>query len=339
MTNAIATNNGGAVAKQEPEAVRLLKLMGPEIARALPKHVSPERMARVALTALRTTPKLLECSTSSILGSIMSAAQLGLEPNTPLGLAYLVPYKGTCQLIVGYQGYLELARRSGLVACPYAHVVREGDRFRWSLGLAPTLEHVPSSDPERESRPITHVYAVAHQRGESAGPPVFVVLTAAQVEARKQRSAAVRAGRPTPWDTDPEAMTLKTAIRALWRWLPKTAEMGSAAAIDDAEERGSQVESWDPSTTALLQSAGLTIDAPPAETPQIEAPGQPTKAARVLGEIRRGKAARESSALPAAVGALSGATGQPPTSAGAALEPDVNPETGELGYREPGAEG
>jgi recombination protein RecT len=259
----MSTNNQLQKTPGEPPVVQLLQRMGPEIARALPRHLSADRMARVALTALRTTPRLLECSPASVLGAIMSAAQLGLEPNTPLGLAYLIPYKRECQLIVGYQGYLELARRSGLVSAPQAHAVREGDTFEYALGLAPYLRHVPSDLADRETRPITHVYAVAHQLPQGSAPPIFVVLSAAQVEARKARSMAVRAGRSTPWDTDPEAMALKTAIRALWRWLPKTAEMAQAAELDGVAERGGgQSAAWSSVAHEALSAAGVAADDP-----------------------------------------------------------------------------
>lgn len=265
------TDNTGQIVKrneqQEPQVVTLLAKMRGEIEKALPRHVTADRMLRVALTALRTTPNLLACSTASVLGSIMSAAQLGLEVNTPLGLAYLVPYKGVCQLIIGYQGYLELARRSGLVATPYAYVVRDGDDFNYTLGLYPTLNHNPSRAPDRENKPITHVYAVAHAATKDAAPPVFVVLTKPQIDKFRSRSAAKNSG---PWVTDEEAMTLKTGIRRLWRWLPKTAEMATAAALDEAPEIGkAQVESWDPAIIDAMKREGVVVDVesttPPAD--------------------------------------------------------------------------
>ena len=270
------TDNTGQIVKraeQEPQVVTLLAKMRGEIEKALPRHVTADRMLRVALTALRTTPDLLKCSTASVLGSIMSAAQLGLEPNTPLGLAYLVPYKGVCQLIIGYQGYLELARRSGLVATPYAYVVRDGDDFNYTLGLFPTLNHVPSRAQDRESKPITHVYAVAHPVPKDSAPPLFVVLTKPQVDKYRARSAARNHG---PWVTDEEPMTLKTGIRRLWRWLPKTAEMATAAALDEAPEIGkAQVESWDPSIIDAMKREGVVVDAE-STTPPPDAPSNGT---------------------------------------------------------------
>lgn len=267
------TDSTGQIVKRadaEPQLISLLSRMRGEIEKALPRHVTADRMLRVSVTALRTTPDLLKCSTASVLGSIMSSAQLGLEPNTPLGLCYLIPYKGVCQLIIGYQGYLELARRSGLVAAPYAYVVREGDHFDYTLGLYPSLTHQPSKDADREDKPITHVYAVAHLVGKDVGPPIFRVLTKPQIDKRRKRSFASNRG---PWVTDEEAMTLKTGIRVLWPWLPKTAEMASAAAIDEAPEIGqAQIETWDPSIIEAMKREGVVVDSSTTEPNEDTAP-------------------------------------------------------------------
>lgn len=235
----------------------LVQRMAPELSRALPKHINADRMARIVLTALRINPKLAETSEASFLGAVLTAAQLGLEVNTPLGHAYLIPYGRDCQLIIGYQGMVELARRSGVVTSLYAYPVHEGDRFEFTLGLEPTLQHEPSKAPDRDRKPVSHVYAVAHQKD---GPPIFVVLTWSEVMARKARS---RSGNNGPWKTDTTAMALKTAVRSLWKWLPKSIEMQRAAAIeavDDNQMRVTQAAAWDPEITAALEGQGLAIE-------------------------------------------------------------------------------
>jgi recombination protein RecT len=245
--------------------VGMLQRMLPEIQRALPRHVTPERMARVAMTAVRTTPDLAICTVPSFVGCVMQAAQLGLEPNTPLGHAYLIPRRDkslkpterNCTLIVGYQGYIELARRSGMVSSIYAYAVRDGDAFEYELGLTPNIKHKPSEDENRESKPITHVYAVAAMRDSTER--VFVVLTRAQVEARRKRSAASGSG---PWVTDYEAMCLKTAVRALWKWLPKSAEIARAEALEEAADMGNaQTHALDPIVSEALTKGGLIEEA------------------------------------------------------------------------------
>jgi recombination protein RecT len=278
MAGPATTTNGQIIpaAKKKDHVIALIDKLAPSMAAALPKHVRADRMARVALTALRRTPQLLQCSEASLLASIMTLAQLGLEPNTPLGHAYLIPYGNECTPIIGYQGFIDIARRSGLVTSIYAHVVREGDTFKYTLGLRPTIDHVPSDLPDREDKPITHVYAVAHLRD---GDPIFVVLSNAQVEARRKRGASGR-GKKTPWDTDREAMTLKTAVRALWRWLPKSAEMQRAqetdessagAALDDAGRSALAAVGVVPPEAADFDTTGETVDQETGEvTPAAE---------------------------------------------------------------------
>lgn len=252
--------------------VTLLNKMGPEIARALPKHITPDRMARIVLTALRTTPKLAQCTPQSFLACVMQSAQLGLEVNTPLGFAYLIPRDdrkaGTtnCTLLVGYQGYLELAQRSGRVRSVFAHAVREGDHFEYELGLNPKLVHKPSGDPVREEKPITYVYAVARV---ADGDPVFVVLSHAQIEMRRARSQGAGSSY-SPWKTDYEAMALKTGVRALWKWMPKSTEMARVEALEVAADMGlSQFAALDPEVSAVLEKGGLL----PAQTDDAPAEG------------------------------------------------------------------
>ena len=256
--------------------IGLVQRMGSEIARALPKHITPDRMARIVLTAVRTNEDLARCSPASFLGCVMQASQLGLEPNTPLGHLYLIPRGGQCTMIVGYQGFIELARRSGLVSNVYAYAVRERDFFEHELGLNPTLKHRPADDPAREGRGITHVYAVAAMRDSSER--VFEVLTKAQVEARRGRSPASKKG---PWVTDYEAMALKTAVRALWKWLPKSSELARAEAIEVAGEAGlAQAQALDPGVADVLGKHVLLPDEAPSTDTSVEAHDPET------GEVR-----------------------------------------------------
>lgn len=206
-----------------------------QIALAIPKHMTADRMLRVSMTALRTTPKLAECTPQSFLSCVMSAAQLGLEPNTPLGHCYLIPRKNKgvmeCTLLIGYQGMQDLARRSGQLRRIHAYVVREGDHFAWTLGINPDIQHTPASG--NENKPITHAYAVARLKD---GDDVFAVLTRGEIEKRRKRGAS-GSGIKTPWDTDYDAMALKSAVRALWAFLPKSSEMAMAVSVEEAHER------------------------------------------------------------------------------------------------------
>lgn len=244
------------IVKRGGEIVDMLEKMKPAIAQALPKHISAERIARIALTAVRSNPALAKCSPQSFLGSLLQASQLGLEVNTPLGQAYLIPYNDVCTLVIGYQGMLDLSRRSGMVKAIYAHPVFQGDTFNYELGLEPKLQHKPCEEPGD----LTHVYAVARL---TDGEPIFTVLTKRDVERYRNRSRAKSSG---PWMTDYVAMALKTSVRRLFRWLPKSAEQALAVAIDEAGERdGSQSESFAPEVVGLLSQ--LPEQATPVPVP------------------------------------------------------------------------
>lgn len=282
------------IAKQSPvdRIATLVRRMEPEFKRALPQHFRPDRMARIVMTAFRTTPKLAECSEMSLLGSILTASQLGLEINTPLGQAYLIPYGNTCQLIVGYQGYIDLARRSGFIDRIYAHCVFEGDEFSYSYGLNPTIHHVPSEHPDREDpKKITHVYAVAHQKD---GGPLMRVLSRSQVEARRKRSKAAQNG---PWVTDYEAMVMKTAVRALWPWMPRSVEMNIVHSIEQMDESdkpqklgwGQEVVEMVENQAELAIASGIEADTGGGEV----GAGKDAKKTRIMGKIRPPEAPHE----------------------------------------------
>ena len=156
---------------KQPKGIRsLIKSMEGEIAKALPSVITPERFTRITLSALSTNPKLSECSANSFLGAMMTAAQLGVEPNTPLGQAYLIPYRNhgrlECQFQLGYKGLIDLAYRSGEVKMIQAHTVYENDDFTYELGLEPKLHHIPAKSDR--GAPI-FFYAVFHTKDGGYG--------------------------------------------------------------------------------------------------------------------------------------------------------------------------
>ena len=245
-----------------------------QITLALPKHVTPDRMARMALSALSQTRDMDKCTPSSFIGCVLQCSQLGLEPNTPLGHVYLIPRRNKnlprdareCTMIIGYQGYMELARRSGLVSSIKGYVVRDGDDFRYSEGLEPELVHVPSDYGDRESRAITHAYAIARMKD---APAEFEVLSKAQIDARMARSETV--GKSfSPWKSDYEAMAKKSAVRALWKWLPKSSEIAQAEALEvAADAHQPQSTAWDADVSDALAGGGLLPETVDSETGEV----------------------------------------------------------------------
>lgn len=220
-----------AVAKAKPiDAVRAaLEKMKPQLELALPRHVSTDRLLRVAITTIQQNPKLLECDRMSLFSAVMTAAQLGLEPDGVLGQAYLVPFKGKAVLIPGYKGLLALARNSGEVESIAAHCVCANDRFEYAFGLEPRLEHVPAHSDRGD---VTHVYAVARFK---TGGTHFEVLSRAEVEAIRRRSPGATGDA---WTNHWDEMARKTAIRRLAKYLPLSVQ--KAAAIDEQIELGNR---------------------------------------------------------------------------------------------------
>ena len=194
------------------------------IASALPKHLSAERIARVALSELRTNPVLLGCEPASLVNAIVKASQLGLEVGGALGHAYLVPYKTEATLIVGYRGLIALARRSGEIQSLTARVVHERDTFELEYGLNEKLRHIPST--EADPGEMTHAYAVARLKD---GGVQYEVMTMAEIESIRKRS---RAGQSGPWVSDYEEMARKTVVRRLAKYLPISIEMADALTAD-----------------------------------------------------------------------------------------------------------
>jgi recombinase, phage RecT family len=215
-----------------------------EIARALPKHINPDRMARLALTAFRQTPKLAECDPRSVFAAVIQSSQLGLEVGL-MGEAHLVPYGNQCQLIPGYTGLMKLARNSGMIQDIYAHEVRLNDKFTLKLGLERSLEHEPLTAPggfpasDEERGEAVGFYAVAVFKD---GSRTFVAMSRKEVEGIRDKSRGYQAGKrykkESPWDTDFVAMALKTAIRRLCKFLPKSPELATALAMDAMAEQG-----------------------------------------------------------------------------------------------------
>lgn len=202
-----------------------LEALKPQLALALPKHINPDRLMRIVMTTIQRTPQILECSQVSVFGSILQAAQLGLEPDGVLGHAYLIPYKGTCQLICGYKGLLKLARQSGELSTIYARVVHAKDKFKYAYGLTDVLRHVP--DLSEDPGDVTHAYAVARLKD---GSVQFDVMSKAEIEAIRRRS---KAGTSGPWVTDWAEMAKKTVLRRLCKMLPASVELNRAVALDE----------------------------------------------------------------------------------------------------------
>lgn len=198
----------------------------PEISKALPNTITPERFARMATTAVTLNPKLSECTPASFIGSMLTAAQLGLEPNTPLGQAYLVPYYNgktkniEAQFQLGYRGMIELAHRSGEFKSIEAHCVYENDDFEYELGLEPKLKHRPAMSNRGE---LTWVYAVYKLKSDGYG---FEVMSKADIE--EYRTKFSKAPNSPAWTNSWEGMAKKCVIKQALKYAPLKSEFVAA---------------------------------------------------------------------------------------------------------------
>lgn len=211
--------------KKDNSMVGLIRRMEPQIRKALPSVITPERFTRMVLTALSSSPKLQACTPMSFMGAMMQAAQLGVEPNTPLGQAYLIPYGNVCQFQLGYKGLIDLAYRSGEISSIQAHEVHENDVFEYEYGLEPKLRHVPA---QTDRGPVTFYYAVLKLKNGGVG---FEVMSRDDVEKfAMKKSKAYRNG---PWQTDFDEMAKKTVLKKVLKYAPLKTEFARAVATDE----------------------------------------------------------------------------------------------------------
>jgi len=209
----------------------------PEFQMAMPPGFDADRMSRMCITVVNQNPGLLECTRKSLLGAMMTAAQLGLYPDVSvLGHAYFLPFKvkgvPTVTFVAGYKGLIDLARRSGHVTSIMAYEVFDGDEFKYAYGTAPFITHVPSTE-SLDGRDLIHVYAMAKLRGEKQ--PQFIVMSREQIESVRKRAPRGNAG---PWVEHYNEMAKKTAIRRLCKYLPLSSHLQRAVALDEAADAG-----------------------------------------------------------------------------------------------------
>ena len=250
--------------EEEPKTIAgYLKKLQPELQKALPKHITPERITRIVLTTIRNNPALQECSPGSLLGAVMQSAQLGLEPGL-VGHCYFVPFwnnkekRREVQFIIGYKGMIDLARRSGHIQSIYAYTVHEADKFVYELGLHPKLIHKPATGQRGE---MTHVYAVAHFK---EGGYQFEVLTKHDVENVRNRSKSKDNG---PWITDYEEMAKKTVVRRIWKYLPISIEIQQQVSQDETVRKDITAEAQSVYDDELVHGSS---DVPVINAPEPE---------------------------------------------------------------------
>ncbi len=234
QTGVIAQSQKQAGVEKKPETIKeYIVAMQGAVKKALPAVMTPERFTRIALSAVSNTPELGNCTPNSFLAALMNAAQLGLEPNTPLGQAYLIPFKNNkkgiveCQFQIGYKGLIDLAYRSGEVKTIQAQVVYENDDFEFEFGLEPRLKHKPAKENRGGA---VWVYAVFKLVNGGEG---FEVMSMDDIRAHAKKYSQSYSSAYSPWTSNFEEMAKKTVIKKVLKYAPIKSDFVRGVAEDE----------------------------------------------------------------------------------------------------------
>jgi recombination protein RecT len=206
-----------------------------QIKNALPKGgLTTERYVSACLTALAVTPKLMQCTPSSVLKAFMESARFGLEPNSPLGEAHLVPYGNKVEFLIAYRGMMKLAWNTGMIKSLDFDKVCVNDKFVYKKGREVTFEHIPNILGDRGD--VVAYYAVAELHN---GGFALHIMTKEEIVKHGTHYSRSYSSKSSPWQTDFDAMAYKTVIRQLCdKKLPKATTEHSillqeASRVDD----------------------------------------------------------------------------------------------------------
>lgn len=292
----MANVNGGAIQKAKTEKSAAAKTqrsmkglivsMEGQIAKALPSVITPERFTRMVLTAMSTNKDLQLCTPNSFLGAMMQAAQLGVEPNTPLGQAYLIPYKNKgaleCQFQLGYKGLIDLAYRSGEVKDIQAHEVHENDTFEYELGLEPKLKHIPAM---KNRGAVIMYYAIFHTKDGGYG---FNVMSVDDVQEHARKYSKSYGSSFSPWKSNFDEMAKKTVLKRCLKYAPIKTEFARSISADetikttiaaDMAEAADETDYIDAEVIEkeeheVIEEKGRTVDAATGEVLEPDAEAQ-----------------------------------------------------------------
>jgi recombination protein RecT len=222
----------GTVARRDPAELRQqIRSMETQFQMAMPRGVEAGQLVRDAMTVLSANPRLADCDGRSVLGGLMTCAQLGLRPGV-LGQAWLIPFKGKAQLVIGYQGLVMLAQRSGDIASISARIVHARDHFDVEYGLDEKLVHKPAMTDRGE--PVGYYCVVKSTRGGV----YWEFISRADAEAHRDKFAMQRdyetGAVKGPWVDHFDAMALKTAVKMALKLAPRNTEIVTAMNIDES---------------------------------------------------------------------------------------------------------
>lgn len=218
-TNSLMKQSNAEVGTRKITLSQAIQEQKPGFALALPKDFDADRFTRLAITAIKSNAKLMKCDPASILGGLMICAQLGLEPNSPLHEASLIPYKDKASFQIEYRGLLKLVWNSGMVSNVDYGIVYKNDLFKYVKGFNPVFEHVPVLEGDRGE--AIAAYAIASIIG-GGNAVAFWTLDDVKKHAARYSKAFGDSYKDSPWQTSFESMWIKTALKELCdKKLPK----------------------------------------------------------------------------------------------------------------------
>jgi recombination protein RecT len=276
VRTAVATQQNAAAQRQATQAAYIERL-GPELRKVLPKYIPEERMVRLAASAIRTNEKLQRATPLSLAGALMTASVMGLEPNTPTGDCFLVPYENRkagrgpdgefpveAQLIIGYQGLVRLYNNSPASGEIFGEAVYPEDEFTWARGTSPFIDHRPHPEARAADSQPKYYYAVAILRN---GARPFVVLTAEEVKTLRRGKVGPSGDIPDPqrW------LEKKVPMKQLCKTLPKSTALALAVQADESsgtelyvqQVRARRMDAPDETGPEAPALAGPVEDPPP----------------------------------------------------------------------------
>lgn len=254
----IIQNATKQLAKKQKTMKDYVESMSGEIAKALPSVITPERFTRITLSALSTNPQLQQTTPQSFLGAMMTAAQLGVEPNTPLGQAYLLPYKNKgvleTQFQLGYRGLMDLAYRSGEISVIQAHTVYENDEFHYEFGLEPKLEHKPAIKDRGDA---VAYYAMFKTKDGGYG---FEVMSVQDVKLHAKKYSKSYDSAYSPWTTNFDEMAKKTVLKRVLKYAPLKSDFARQVTADESIKTDISSDMLDVANEPIEAEGSIVVD-------------------------------------------------------------------------------
>jgi recombination protein RecT len=277
----------------------LLEKLRPQLKSLLPKHIEPDRMIRFAINAIRSNPRLLEADPRSFMMALLHCAIYGLEPNTPMHEASLIPFMVTTkdaagnytkrmevQVIAEYYGLMKLGRNTGEIASIEARPVFQNDEFEVDYGSSQPLKHKPCLDGDRGELRCSYCRVTFK---DPLIPPYIEVMTADDIAAVR-KSSKMATNPDGPWVKSPDQMWRKSPIRRAFKYLPKSPELARFMATDDQADAG-EPQQYDEEITNLLYDPNeISANA------EVEKPSRADEIAKDLGVKAAEKPAPEEGA-------------------------------------------